>query len=199
MKAAPLPVVSSRTSSASSPATYELGRFGSIADSRSSSVFVAQHSEIAERIVAKIVRYEGKTANDLASCARRWRTEKSFLEKLRHRNIVSLKAFDGRIFALYIERLPPSLHRGMHSPFHPSDAAVILRDALSALAYLETQQIVHNDIKPANIAYSPQRGAVLLDFEMARFVHDNGPVGGTPWYIPPEFAENGMRGAPGDI
>lgn len=40
---------------------------------------------------------------------------------------------------------------------------MIIRNITSALAYLEVQGIVHNDIKPANITYSPQRGAVLID------------------------------------
>jgi serine/threonine protein kinase len=83
------------------------------------------------------------------------------------RNIVSLKAFDGRAFALYLEHLPPSLNAVRESPFDLSDAKTILHDISSALAYLSKQEIIHYDIKPANIAYSPGRGAVLMDFGMA--------------------------------
>jgi serine/threonine protein kinase len=57
----------------------------------------------------------------------------------------------------------------------------------------------HNDIKPANITNSPKRGAVLIDFEMAQFTHDQTSRGGTPWYMPPEFATSARRGAPGDV
>ena len=72
----------------------------------------------------------------------------------------------------------------------------------SALAYLAGQHIAHNDIKPANITYSPQRGAVLIDFEMATStVAAAGTAsGGTPWYLPPKFLNSPKnRGAGGDV
>ena len=122
------------------------------------------------------------------------------LSNAQQRSIVALKAFDSRLFAVYIERLPLSLDRGLNSPFQPSDVSIILRDISSAFAYLETQGIAHNDIKPANITYSRQRGAVLIDFEMARFTNGDQSSGGTPWYLPPEFAiSQKNRGAPGDV
>lgn len=62
-----------------------------------------------------------------------------------------------------------------------------------------TQQIVHNDIKPANIAYSPERGAVLFDFGVATSIKHTRHTAGTPWYIPPDVLDSGMRGAPGDV
>lgn len=53
---------------------------------------------------------------------------------------------------------------------------------------------------PANITYSPQRGAVLIDFEMATFTTGDTSSGGTPWCLPPEFVDSYKnRGAPGDI
>ncbi|KAK4238423.1 kinase-like domain-containing protein [Achaetomium macrosporum] len=152
-----------------SSAVYELRRVGGIANAVSSSLFVGQHSGVSNRIVAKVIRYEGKTAIDLAKCARK--------------SIVSLKVFDARLLAVYIEHLPPSLHRGLNSPFQTSDTSIILHDTISALAYLETQGIVHNDIKPANITYSPQRGAVLIDFEMARALGDVWAFGITMLYV----------------
>ncbi len=118
----------------------------------------------------------------------------------RQRNILSLKSFDGRLFALYVEHLPRSLSRGINSPFAPSDAHIILRDMSSALAYLESECIAHNDIKPGNITYSPQRGAVLIDFGLATSRDERESSGGTPWYVPPEFAyRTESRNASGDI
>lgn len=92
---------------------------------------------------------------------------------------MSLKAFDGRVFAVYVEHLPQSLNRGL-SPFMSSDAATILHDTSSALAYLVTQQVVHNNIKPENIAYSPERSAILLDFGLATLIERTRHTGGTP-------------------
>lgn len=111
---------------------------------------------------------------------------------------MALEAFDGRMFALYLELLPLSLDRGFQSPFTKSDAHRILLDISSALSYLANLQIAHNDIKPGNIAYSPQRGAVLFDFGGACHLSKK-PNTGTAWYLPPEFIENHGRGLPGDI
>lgn len=115
---------------------------------------------------------------------------------------MALKAFDGRFFAMYVEHLPESLHRTLHSPFTPSDASTILRDTSSALSYLAAKKIVHNDIKPGNIAYSPERGAVLLDFGLAMTTTEAAATkneAGTSWYIPPGVLNREVRGAPGDV
>ena len=113
---------------------------------------------------------------------------------------MSLKSLDGRLFALYFESLPSSLNRGLNSPFAPSDANTILRDMSSALAYLKLEGIAHNDIKLANITYSLQRGAVLIDFGLATAIDEPMSTGGTPWYMPPEFAHGtGSRNVSGDI
>ncbi|KAL2258532.1 hypothetical protein VTK26DRAFT_8129 [Humicola hyalothermophila] len=180
--------------------TYKFRRVGGIANTNASSVFVGQHSELPEPIVAKVIRYGGMSSRDLVKCARRWRMEKDILVRLRHRNIVSLQAFDGRLFAVYLEHLPSSLNRGTTSPFQLSDAVIILRDISSALSYLNTQHIAHNDVKPGNITYSAQRGAVLIDFEMATSTTGDPSSGGTPWYLPPEFIKSPKnRGSLGDI
>ncbi|EJT79870.1 hypothetical protein GGTG_04953 [Gaeumannomyces tritici R3-111a-1] len=66
-------------------------------------------------------------------------------------------------------------------PFHdPPDAGVILRGLSSALQYLQGQGICHNNIKPANIAYSTARGAVLLNFGLASSEGDSRKAGGSP-------------------
>ena len=91
------------------------------------------------------------------------------------------------MFALYVECLPPSLNHGLDSLFTTSDARTTLGDMSSALEYLSIHGIVHNDKKPANITYSPERGAVLIDFGIATRDGDRRSNGGTPWYLPPEF------------
>lgn len=78
------------------------------------------------------------------------------------------------------------------------DAERVLRDMSSALQYIHKKNIHHNDIKPENILYSKDRGAVLIDFGVSTadgFVH----VGGSPWYVPPEFDKENRRGATGDV
>lgn len=206
-------------------ATYELGRLKYIADNPSTSVFTCQHSLLSENVVVKVARYKGKSADSLISCATTWQREKTYLESLRHvrdsiplltfpngrrcleafvltagkPNIISFKAFDGRLFAIYIEHLPSSLYHGINSSFGPVEGRAILRDISSALAYLAEKEIAHNDIKPANIAYSPQRGPVLLDFGVATSTKNSLHYAGTPWYVPPDIFRPGTRGAPADV
>ena len=59
----------------------------------------------------------------------------------------------------------------MSEEFHSSrdDAMRTLRDVSEALSHLHGRHLVYNDIKPANILYSPNRGAVLHDFGLSRF------------------------------
>lgn len=112
---------------------------------------------------------------------------------------MSLQSVDGRLFAMYVERLPASLKRGTVCNLGPEDARTIFSNITSALDYLESQHVIHNDIKPANIAYPTQRGAVLLDFGLAARSDESVSSGGTPWYIPPEYATHNFRRTPGDM
>lgn len=107
-------------------------------------------------------------------------------------------AFDGRMLAIYLEPLPQSLYQGLKVNFSQSDISKILRDISSALVYLKTVPIIHNDIKPLNITYEPHRGAVLIDFGLATSTSEWN-AGGTPWYLPPDLLTSYSRGSPGDI
>lgn len=81
-----------------------------------------------------------------------------------------------------------------------SDSRRILADIASALSFVHGSNIVHNDIKLANILYSPVRGAVLIDFGLSFVTGHPLPTGGTPWYLAPEFARGWQfRGPPSDI
>lgn len=69
----------------------------------------------------------------------------------------------------------------------PADALYILIDMAGVLVYLNTQSILHNDIKPSNILYDPSRGMKLIDFGLVTEVRASPCNGGTPWYVAPEF------------
>ena len=80
-----------------------------------------------------------------------------------------------------------------------TDARRVLIDIASALAYLRRMKILHNDIKPANILYSRDQGAKLIDFGLATRDRWLVCTGGSPWYVPPEFMALEERRAPSDI
>ena len=116
-------------------------------------------------------------------------------------SVVRLHDHESRFLALYMENIDaPSLDQYPCHTMTRADQTRVLHDMSTALYYIQQQGFVHNDIKPANILFSPARGAVLIDFGLSaeltdRKVHD----GGTPWYLPPEFLEGGKRGTRGDI
>ncbi|KAH0499092.1 hypothetical protein TgHK011_006308 [Trichoderma gracile] len=188
-------------------ADYELQRIKHIASTASACVFACRHSKVAGALATKVVDYDVKSVNQfnrraaahLTTLVAAWKREVSFLRSLNHKHIVSLKGFDGRLLALFMEQLPPSLDRGPAIELDPSSVKSVLLNISSALVYLEEKGIVHHDIKPHNIAHSPARSAVLLDFGQAATVKSYGPHGGTPAFLPPEFFNAGVRGLSGDV
>jgi|GEM_PF-941732 len=83
---------------------------------------------------------------------------------------------------------------------HPLSRAWVLKWSVSlcdALAYLHSRQIVHHDLKPANIRITPQGHLCLLDFGAAQYFgaghEDDVPseLYGTEGYLPPELEADG--------
>ncbi|KAI0474745.1 hypothetical protein F4859DRAFT_521808 [Xylaria cf. heliscus] len=126
--------------------------------------------------------------------------------------IVSLLGSDARLSALFLHYInaPDLAHRSWRStppflnPYYfrgtPSDATRVLSDISRALEHLAEHNIIHHDIKPANILYRNDsesgRGgrAVLIDFGLGSQGNGQGDGkgekrhnGGTPWYVAPEF------------
>jgi hypothetical protein len=90
------------------------------------------------------------------------------------------------------------------NPGLPVDEAIeYTRQACEALQYVHEQQIVHRDVKPANLIDVPG-GVVLVDFGVARQIGDEqvdaGTVGiGTPRYMAPEVFAGGAVSARSDV
>jgi serine/threonine protein kinase len=78
-----------------------------------------------------------------------------------------------------------------------NDARRVLYSIADALSFIHRKGITHDDIKPANILYSMDRGPVLIDFGWSST--GLGHCAGSPWYIPPDYEQTGKRGPPGDI
>ncbi|MEA2497114.1 MAG: eukaryotic-like serine/threonine-protein kinase [Thermoleophilaceae bacterium] len=93
------------------------------------------------------------------------------------------------------------------NPGLPLDEAVeYTRQACEALQYVHDQQIVHRDVKPANLIDAPDKdGVVLVDFGVARQMGDEeevdqGTVGiGTPRFMAPEVFAGGTVSPRSDV
>ena len=83
---------------------------------------------------------------------------------------------------------------------HPISRDWVLKWSVSlcdALAFLHSRQIVHHDLKPANVRITPQGHLCLLDFGAAQYFgagheHDApSELYGTEGYLPPELEADG--------
>jgi serine/threonine-protein kinase len=78
-----------------------------------------------------------------------------------------------------------------------------LGQAASALDYLHAHEVVHRDVKPANLLVDPHGDLRLTDFGVARTgtvtaLTAEGAVVGTPGYLAPEVAAGGVATAASD-
>ncbi|CAH9112582.1 unnamed protein product [Cuscuta epithymum] len=101
--------------------------------------------------------------------------EISFMFDLQHPNIVRLHRtfMHGRIFCLVMEFMEHTLQEWiLYGKCHDVDALKgLLRQIISALAYLHRHSIIHRDIKPENILIDGQT-LKLADFGSARGWYD---------------------------
>jgi hypothetical protein len=195
---------------------YTITKREPIAASSLSSVFTAEYSKVPGNvIVVKVLktRTNANTANE-ALAARNvihqadiWLRELQYQEDLQHKSIVRLYGGDARFLALYMEhvdardlaakgtwRVTGDYFNGTYA-----DARRILHDIASALNYIHGRGLVHNDIKPGNILYSRERGAVLCDLGLSTYAKNPPTTGGTPWYVPPEYIAVKQRGVQSDV
>jgi serine/threonine protein kinase len=216
-----VPATGSGTGDPSLDNYYTITKRDQIAATALSSVYTAHHSDVPGGVVTVKV-LKTRPANAAALAAQRpqeaernvirqadmWLREYQSQGDLRHDSIVRLYGGDARFLSLYMEHVDARdlaarnvwrSPRDDHFQGSRADAARILRDVASALHYLHARRRVHNDIKPANVLYSPERGAVLCDFGLSTPASGPATSGGTPYYVPPEFIGARQRGAPSDV
>lgn len=133
----------------------------------------------------------------------RFEGEAMAVASLRHPNIVQVFDFDreDELYYMVMELIEgPTLEaelkeRREQQQLYPLAEAVMLFKALAdAIDYAHSRGVIHRDLKPGNIMFTPRRRVVLTDFGIARVTY--GPrytttnaVIGTPAYMSPEQAQ----------
>lgn len=201
---------------------YTIKKVDLIASTSLSAVARAEFSKVPDSIItvkvlktslsakaSAMVRPQDAERNVIRQ-ADTWFREFLNHEQLNHQAIPRLFAGDARYLSLYMEHIDAKDLTARGTWQNPqttmflgqrTDAERILRDITGALDYLHSQNLVHNDIKPGNILYNSEHGrAVLCDFGMSFDQTANqARIGGTPYYIGPEYIGHKLRGAAGDV
>lgn len=132
------------------------------------------------------------------------------LRSLDHPNVVPL--YEVYESTKYIHLLLPYLEGGelfekikAKTKYKESDAMHVMKQFLSALAYLAKRKVVHRDLKPENLILAkPTDDSDLLiaDFGFATFIEDEKPLFlrcGSPGYVAPEVLTDQGYGVEADV
>ncbi len=160
-----------------------------------------------EREVAiKQLRAEFAGRSDIVE---RFRTEAVTLGKLNHPNVVTLYSFLREDNALYMvlefvrgETLDAMIRRRGALPW--TEAVGLVIQALRGLEHAHVMQVIHRDVKPANVILTPAGVLKLMDFGIARILNTArmtrvGHMIGTLEYMAPEQVRGGDGDARADL
>jgi serine/threonine-protein kinase PknK len=143
----------------------------------------------------------------------RFQREARHVAALHHVNIVQVHDFaqeddltymvmefvSGPPLSLYLDEVTA---RG--EPLPLAEALRIARDISHALHFAHAHDMVHRDVKPANVLLDNSGRAVLTDFGLAKLVNEakltaSGLIAGTPAYMSPEQIQGEAVDARADI
>lgn len=140
----------------------------------------------------------------------RFQREAKAAASIQHENVVNVIDFgesDGAFYIVMEYYDGRTLEQLMKErPGLPPEISLrILLEVAYGLEAAHALDIVHRDVKPANIIYTNQGGIKIADFGLARktdsmtLITQHGKVVGTPAYMSPEQAAGRPIGPPSDI
>jgi serine/threonine protein kinase len=173
-------------------------------------VYEGRDPNLERRVAIKTVKVENLSEEAAAEYESRFRTEARSAARLQHPNIVSVydSDRDGDMAFLVMEYiqgddLKHHLDKGVRYSLEQS--LKMIRDLLSALEYAHAQNIVHRDVKPANMLIEPAGRVKLTDFGVARIqdsgeaTRTQGSMVGTLKYMSPEQVQGQKIDARADL
>ncbi len=173
-------------------------------------VYRAHDRLLGREVAIKRVRLEAfADPEQLEDVKQRFLREAQVEARLRHPNIVTthdivsspqtsfivMELVDGRTLQSLLDqrrRLPLD------------EAMAILRQVAAALDHAHAQQVVHRDVKPANVMVEPSGHVKVMDFGIAKLesggnLTASGVIMGTPNYMSPEQARGEKVDARSDL
>jgi serine/threonine protein kinase len=133
-----------------------------------------------------------------AEARKRFAREARAAAQVRHENVVAIHAVDEAeglpyLVMEYVPGVSLQQHLDRNGPLALEEILHIGSQAAAGLAAAHEQELVHRDVKPANILLDTAGNVRLTDFGLARAVDDSsltqsGVIAGTPQYMAPEQA-----------
>jgi len=178
------------------PVIQTIGRYkvlGELGRGAMGVVYKAEDPNIGRTVALKTQRLDvqGEESQELL---RRLRQEARSAGILNHPNIVTIydAGEQDALFFIAMEYIEGTTLQSMLTPGKPmplDQVVEIARQVCAGLDYAHQRQIVHRDVKPANIMITPEGSAKVMDFGIAKTgsgMTSAGQVLGTPSYMSPE-------------
>jgi len=176
--------------------TIRLGRYQIIDElgtGGNGRVYLAKDSLSGTNVALKILLLDDVDDN---AALQRFEREAHLAAKVSHPALVQMLdagSIDEKHYIVmeYVDG-PTLADRTLSGPLDESDALSIVREVASALSALHRLQIIHRDVKPANIMLTRDGHAKLMDFGLAKCVKEESfsltasDILGTPLYMPLE-------------
>jgi eukaryotic-like serine/threonine-protein kinase len=174
------------------------------------TVYVATDNALSRTVAIKILKPE--YASDRAFRTR-FETEARHAAGLDHPGIAKVYDFgetttDGTprpyLVMEYVDGQPLSALLAAGRPLETDRVVDLIAQTAEALQAAHDRQIVHRDVKPANLLITPDARVKVTDFGIAKAASDTpitqtGTIIGTAHYLPPEQAEGTPATARSDI
>lgn len=168
---------------------------------RHAHVFVAYDEATGGQVVVKLLR--AAAASDPRGL-RRMEREVDALSRVKHPNVVRMIEWIDNPPMLSMEQLNgPTLRNDLreHRRYDVRDLRQLGLDLAAALTAVHAADLVHADVKPANIVVvgaPDRRRFTLIDFHLSRRPGEVGPGLGTRLFAAPEQAAGGVLGPASD-